>query len=58
MQSYPSAGQVGTRAEVKEKDFPSFSLQTPPNLRRSDCSPRVWLFLRHVVLNLMDAEKM
>jgi hypothetical protein len=55
-QTYPSAGQVGTRAELGEKPIPLL-LQTPLNLHMSDCSPRVWLFLRAVTFNFMGAEK-
>ena len=36
----PSAGQVGTRAEVREKAFPSFSLWTPSNLCKSDLTQK------------------
>jgi len=46
-----SEGQVGTRAEVKEKAFPSFSLRMVSNLRRSDCSPILLLSIRVVTFN-------
>jgi hypothetical protein len=46
-----SEGQVGTRAEVKEKTFPTFSLWMASNLCMSDCSALVLLSIRAVTFN-------
>ena len=52
-----SARQIGILAEVKEKAFPSISLQILSNLCRSGCSPRVLLHPRAVTFNLTSTEK-
>jgi len=54
----PSAGLVGTRAEVRKKPFPSFPLRITSNLCRSDCSPRVLSSTHAVTFNRTSKEKM
>jgi hypothetical protein len=53
-----SAGQVGTRAEVRENAFPSCSLLIASNLCRSGWSPRAFLSVRAVTFNLTSTWKM
>jgi hypothetical protein len=58
MPTYPCEGQVDTRAEVRAKASPSYSLWIASNLCRSDCSPRVLLTIRAAIFNLTCTWKM
>jgi hypothetical protein len=57
-QFIPSAGQVGTRAEVRENASPYFFFLIASDLCRSDCGPRMFAATRAVPFNLMSIEKM
>jgi len=54
----PSAGQIGTRAEVGENACPYFSFFMVSYLCGSDCSPRKFTPTRAVTFNLMSPQKM
>jgi hypothetical protein len=54
----PSARKVGTRAEVREKVSPSYSLWKAWIVCRSDCSPRVLPVIRALTFNLTSTQKM
>jgi hypothetical protein len=54
----PCLRQVGTRAEVRAKASPSYSLRIASNLCRSDCSPRVLLAIPAAIFNLACTGKM